>query len=67
MDPVVGSVHREERLPEIAQGWVGGGPGVLFGQHDPYGSFIFVDHLAVADLVLHPAEAMHAVSVASDA
>jgi len=40
---------------------------VLFGHHDPYRSPIHEDHLAVADLVLHPAEGMDAAAVPADA
>ena len=45
-----------------------GSPRVLrtcFGHHDPYRPAIRVDDLAVADLVLHPAEGMHAAGVAA--
>jgi hypothetical protein len=40
---------------------------VLFGHHDPYRAAIRVDHLAVADLVLQPAEGMFAEGVVTDA
>ena len=43
------------------------GPTCCFGHHDPYRPAIRVDHLAVADLVLHPAEGMHAEGVLADA
>src|SRR4029450_1638098 len=67
MDPVVGPVDGDERLAEIAQGGFGRGSDVLFGHHDPYRAPVQVDHLAVADLVLHPAEAVDAAGVAVDA
>jgi hypothetical protein len=40
---------------------------VLFGHHDPRRPPIHVDHLAVADLVLHPAEGMDAEGVVAGA
>ena len=43
------------------------GSDVLLGQHDPDRPAVRVDHLAVADLVLHPAEGMHAAGVMADA
>ena len=43
------------------------GPTLRLGHHDPDRSPILVDHLAVADLVLHPAEGMDAAGVAADA
>ena len=43
------------------------GPTCCFGHHDPYRPPIHVDHLAVADLVLQPAEGMDAEGVAADA
>ena len=67
MDPVVGPVDGDERLAEIAQGGFGRGSDVRFGHHDPHRPLILVDHLAVADLVLHPAEGMDAEGVAADA
>ena len=67
MDPVIGPVDGDERLAEIAQGGFARGSDVRFGHHDPYRPPILVDHLAVADLVLHPAEGMDAEGVAADA
>ena len=43
------------------------GSDVLFGHHDPHRPAFRVDHLAVADLVLHPAEGMDADGVVADA
>ena len=40
---------------------------MLLGDHDPYRPAVRVDHLAVADLVLHPAEGMHALVVVANA
>ena len=62
VDPVVGPVDGDERLAEIAQGRLAVGPGVLLGHHDPYRPAIRVDHLAVADLVLHPADGVDAAA-----
>ena len=67
VDPVIGPVYGDERLAEIAQGGFARGSEVLFGHHDPYRPAIHVDHLAVADLVLQPAEGMDAEGVAADA
>ena len=67
VDPVIGPVDGDERLAEIAQGGFARGSDVLFGHHDPYRPAIRVDDLAVADLVLHPAEAMDAEGVVADA
>ena len=53
VDPVIGPVDGDERLAEIAQGGFARGSDVLFGHHDPHRATIRVDHLAVADLVLH--------------
>ena len=58
---------RDERLAEIAQGGLAAGPELLFGHHDPHRPPILVDHLAVADLVLQPADAVDARLVAADA
>ena len=63
VDPVIGPVDGDERLAEIAQSRFARGSEVPFGHHDPYRSAIGVDDLAVADLVLHPAEAMDADGV----
>ena len=67
VDPVVGPVDGDERLAEIAQGGLGRGSDVLFGHHDPHRPAIRVDDLAVADLVLHPADGMDAEGVVADA
>ena len=67
MDPVIGPVDGDQPLAEIAQGGFARGSDVLFGQHDPYRPAIRVDDLAVADLVVHPAEGMHADGVVADA
>ncbi len=56
VNPVVGAVDRDEGLAHVAQGGFGRGADVRFGHHDRHRAFIGVDHLAVADLVLHPAE-----------
>ena len=55
MDPVIGAVHGDERLAEIAQGGLAGGSDLLFGHQDPHPP------------VLQPAEAMNADGVAADA
>src|SRR5205823_5334510 len=67
VDPVVGTPYGDERLAQLAHSGVTGGVEVLFGHHDPYRPPIHVDHLAVADLVLQPAEGMDAEGVAADA
>jgi hypothetical protein len=67
VDPVVGPVYGDERLADIAQGGFAGGSDLPFGHHDPYRPAILVDHLAVADLVLHPTERVDAEGVAADA
>src|SRR5205823_14330444 len=67
VDAIVGPVHDLERLAEIAQRGFARGPGVPFGHHDPYGAHILEDHLAVAHLVLQPAEGMGAERVVADA
>jgi hypothetical protein len=67
VDPVIGPAYGDERLTEIAQGGFGRGSDVLFGHHDPHRPRIHVDHLAVANLVLHPAEGMNAKGIAVDA
>ena len=43
------------------------GSDVRFGQHDPHRPAVRVDDLAVADLVVHPAEGMDADGVVADA
>ena len=67
MDPVIGPIDGDQPFAEIAQGGFGRGSDVLFGQHDPYRPALREDDLAVADLVLHPAEAMAAEGVVADA
>ncbi len=67
MDPVVGPVDGDEALAEIAQGGFARGSDVRFGHHDPHRPPILVDHLAVADLVLHLAQGMDARGSAADA
>ena len=67
MDPVICPADGDKRLAEIAQGGFGRGSDVLFGHHDQHPPRVHVDHLAVADLVLHPAEGMDAKSIAVDA
>ena len=63
----VGPVHRDERLAEIAQGGLAARPELALGHDDPHGSPVRVDDLAVADLVLQPAQAVDARRVAADA
>ena len=67
VDPVIGPVDGDERRAEIAEGGFGGLSDMLFGHEDADRSVIRVDYLAVADLVLHPAEGMDAEGVAADA
>jgi hypothetical protein len=67
VDPVIGPVDGDERHAEIAEGGFGGLSNVLFGHEDADRSVIRVDYLAVADLVLYPAEGMDAEGVAADA
>ena len=67
MDPVVGPVDGDEALAEIAQGGFARGSDVRFGHHDPYRPPFLVDHLAVADLVLHLAQGMDARGSAAHA
>ena len=52
---------------EITQRGLARGSDVLFGHHDPHRPRVRVDHLAVADLVLHSAEAVDALLIAADA
>jgi hypothetical protein len=66
VDPVIGPVYGDERLADVAQGGFAGGSDVRFGHHDPYRPAILVDHLAVADLVLHPTERVDAEGVVAD-
>ncbi len=65
--PVVGPIDGDDRLAEIAQGGFAGGSDVLVGHHDPDRSVVGVDDLAVADLVLDPAEAVDAAGVLAGA
>ena len=67
VDPVIGPVYGDERLAEIAQGGFGRGSDVRLGQHDPHRPSFLVDHFAVADLVVHLAQGMHARGIAADA
>ena len=67
MDPVVGPVHGDEALAEIAQGGLARGSDVLFGHHHPDRPALLVDHLAVANLVLHLAQGMDAKGIAAHA
>ena len=67
MDPVIRPVDGDKRLAEIAQGGLTGLSGVLLGHHDPHWAPVQVDHLAVADLVLHPTEGVDAEGVAAGA
>jgi hypothetical protein len=64
---VVGSVDGDEALAEIAQGGLARGADMRFGHHHPYRPPIRVDHLAVADLVLHLAQRMDAEGCAAHA
>ena len=66
MDSVVGPVDGDEALAEIAQGGLARAD-VRLGHHDPHRPSFPVDHLAVADLVLHLAQGMHAGGSAADA
>ena len=66
MHPVVGPVHGDEALAEIAQGGLAR-TDLRLGQHDPDGPSWLVDHLAVFDLVLDLAQGMHARGGAADA
>ena len=43
------------------------GPDVRLGHHDPDGATVRVDHLAVADLILPPAQGMRALVIVADA
>ena len=67
VDPVVGPVYGDERLAEIAQGGFGRGSDARLGHHDPHRPSLLVDHFAVADLVVHLAQGMHAEGIAADA
>jgi hypothetical protein len=67
VDRIVGPVDRDERLAEIAHGRLTGVSDVPFRHHDPQRPAIPKDHLAVADLVLQPAEGMGADGVVADA
>ncbi len=67
VDSEVGAVDGDQRLTQIAQGGLAAGPDVPLGQGDAYRPPIHVDHLAVADLVLEPADAVDAEGVVPDA
>ena len=67
MGPEISPAHGDERFAEVAQGGLCRGPDVLFGHHDPHRPAFLVDHLAVADLVLQPAERMGALVIAVNA
>src|SRR5918997_6091443 len=64
---VVGSVNGLECCLEVAQARLRACCDALFGHHDADGPLVTEDNLAVADLVLHPAEGMNAVLVSADA
>src|SRR5687767_2726440 len=66
VDPVVGPVYGDERFAEIAQDGFACGSRVLFSHHDARRAPVRVNHLAVADLVLHPAEAMDSQGITTD-
>ena len=65
--PVIGSVDGDKRLAEIGQGGLAGGSDLPLGHQNPHRSPIRVDHLAVANLVFHPAQGMNAEGVTVDA
>ena len=67
MDPEVAAVDGDERLAQIAQGGLAARPELLLGHDDPQRPLIPVDHLAVADLVLEPADAVDALLIAAGA
>ena len=67
VDPVVGPVHGDESLAEVAQGGFARRSGVRFGHHDLHRPLVREDHLTVADLVLHPADGVGADLVPADA
>ncbi len=67
VDPVIGPVDGDERLAEVLQCGFARGFDAPLGHHDPYRPAIRVDHLAVADLVVRPAEGMRAEGVVADA
>ncbi len=66
VDPVVGPVDGDQRLAEVVQGRLARGSDVPLGDHDPDRPAVRVDDLAVADLVVHPADAVRAERVAAD-
>ncbi|MCW2971459.1 MAG: hypothetical protein JWO23_2586 [Solirubrobacterales bacterium] len=63
----MGAVDRDQRLAQIAEGGLAAGSELLLGHHDPHRPPIDVDHLAVADLILQPADGVDAESVVADA
>jgi hypothetical protein len=67
VDPEVAAVNGDQRLAQLAQGGLGAGSELALGHRDPHRPSIRVDHLAVADLVLQPADAVDAEGVAPDA
>ncbi len=63
VDTEIGAVDVGERRAEVVERGFGGGADALLGHHDPHRPFVGVDHLAVADLVVHPAQGMDADSI----
>ena len=66
MDAVVGPAGGDEGFAQIAQGRFTAVPNLRFGHHDPCRAPVQVDHLAVADLIIHLAEGMDAKGSAVD-
>src|SRR5205807_10555053 len=56
VDPEVGAVHRDQRLAQIAEGWLATWPELLLGHDDPH-----------RPPVLQPVETMDARCVVADA
>ena len=67
VDPVIGPIDGDERVPEVTHSGFAPRSDVRLGDHDPYRAALRVDDLAVADLVVRPAEGMHAEGVVADA
>lgn len=67
VDSVIGPARGDESFAEVTQGGFARGPDVIFRHHDPYWPAIQVDHFAVADLILPPAEGIDSNSAAVDA